>query len=49
MRNPEQEIDLSLFEEISDKDVLDYIQGKYSKEVAEEIIAHINKIVEKEV
>lgn len=46
MRNSEQEIDLSLFEDMERNEVLGYVEGKYSKEVAQEIMELVDKIIQ---
>lgn len=48
MRNPEQDIDLSLFEEMDDQEVFEYITWKYNEEVTEEIMNLVDKIIDQE-
>ena len=48
MRNPEQDIDLSLFEEMDDQEVFEYITWKYNEEVTEEVKKQVEKITRKE-
>lgn len=48
MRNPEYEIDLSIFDDMDERQALDYVVGKYSEEVAEAIKNQVEKITRKE-
>lgn len=48
MRNPEYEIDLSIFEEMDEQEALNYVRGKYSEEVADAMKNQIEKIVRKD-
>lgn len=41
--------DLTLFEEIPIEEALDYIEGKYSKELAEEIANHVEFVYRRKV